>query len=288
MTGLMMIEIEKISQKENPNWILVYGDTNSTIAGALVASKLHIKLAHVEAGLRSFNNKMPEEINRIVTDRLSNLLFAPTENAVNNLKDEGFNKMRDKNIIKTGDIMYDAALFYVNFAKPPKVDIPEDYVLSTIHRAENTNDINTLLVILESLNEIGSIKKVVFPVHPRTKTVIGEYLPSYKSEFSNIDFIDPVGYLEMIYLIRNSQYIITDSGGLQKEAYFFNKYCLTLRDQTEWVELIENRYNILSSINKQEILDKYNELNTLKTSFNTYLYGSGNSGEIILTELLKN
>lgn len=287
MTGKMMTEIEKVVLLEKPDWILVYGDTNSTLAGALVAAKLHIKLAHVEAGLRSFNNEMPEEINRILTDRLSNILFCPTDYAIKNLEAEGYKNFIEKKIVKTGDIMLDASLYYskkeILFTKK----VPENFVLCTVHRAENTDSDEKLRIIFTSLNEIGVKNKVVLPLHPRTKSKLEVVEPNYKTVFPNIVFLEPLGYLEMIWLLKNCKFVITDSGGLQKEAYFFRKMCLTLRDQTEWKELVDNGYNLLSKIDKTEILEKVNEILDTTQNFETILYGDGKAGELIL-EKLKN
>lgn len=286
MTGKMMTEIEKIAISENPDWILVYGDTNSTLAGALVAAKLHIKLAHVEAGLRSFNNQMPEEINRILTDRLSNLLFCPTDNAIQNLKKEGFDLFKDKKIVKTGDIMLDASLFYSAKNVETSLELPKDFHLCTIHRAENTDDLKKLNTIFETLNAIGEETKVVLPIHPRTKSKITEIRPDFQTDFPNIIFCEPFSYFEMIWCLQNCKFVITDSGGLQKEAYFFKKYCLTLRDQTEWTELVTHGYNVLTAIEPSEILKNYNQLKSLHLTFDEQLYGDGQTGNLILTELL--
>ncbi len=285
MTGLMMMEIEKLALQEKPDWILIYGDTNSTLAGALVASKLHIKLAHVESGLRSFNTDMPEEINRIISDRLSNILFCPTDNAIENLKTEGFDNFKDKRIVKTGDIMLDASLFYaqkeIDFGK----DLPSSFALCTVHRAENTDNPQKLKTIFESLNKISEKTPVVLPLHPRTKSKLQELYANYEDVFSSIIFTQPLGYLEMIWCLQNCKFVITDSGGLQKEAYFFKKPCLTLRDQTEWVELVENGYNLLSKIGTDEILEKAEKIQKLDVSFDKELYGNGNTAELIIKEL---
>lgn len=279
MTGQMIEKIEEIVLKEKPDWMLVYGDTNSTLAGAIVASKLNTKLAHVEAGLRSFNTKMPEEINRILTDRVSNLLFCPTSKAVENLKNEGYDNL-DCKIVKSGDVMKDGVMFYKNLSLRPSFDIKEDYVLATIHRAENTDDVDRLKNIVDALNEINDIKQVILPLHPRTKKIIQE---------NNIDIkvtvIDPVGYLEMVWLIDNSSLVMTDSGGLQKETYLFNKCCITFRDETEWVELVENGYNTLTGANKNAILAAFNNLKTVQAKSGK-LYGNGNASSVIIRELL--
>jgi UDP-GlcNAc3NAcA epimerase len=284
MTGKMMEKIEEIALKEKPDWILVYGDTNSTLAGALVASKLHIKLAHVEAGLRSFNKKMPEEINRILTDRISDVLFCPTDTAVQNLKNEGFDKFNCK-ILKVGDVMYDAVLYYKQLAKKPKnLEIKKDFILCTVHRAENTNDKERLLNIIDALKEISKEIDVVFPIHPRTRKIAGKF----NIDFEGITLIEPVGYFEMLYLLENTKVVLTDSGGLQKEAYFFQKPCITLRDETEWIELVENGVNKLVGADKEKIIKTYKEFSAKNLKIeNKNLYGNGKAGEKIINYLVK-
>jgi UDP-GlcNAc3NAcA epimerase len=283
MTGNMIEKIEEVALKENPHWILVYGDTNSTLAGALVASKLHIKLAHIEAGLRSFNMKMPEEVNRILTDRVSNILFCPTNTAVQNLKDEGFDNFGCK-IIKSGDVMYDGALFYKKLAKKISCEIKDNFILSTIHRAENTDNESRIKSIFEALNEIAKDKQVILPLHPRTKKIIEDL----EIETKRLTIIEPVGYLEMVWLIDNCFLIMTDSGGLQKEAFFFEKPCITLRDETEWIELIDNGFNILTGANRDKILSTYRDQEyKFKSNFNMKLYGDGTTSQKIVLELLK-
>jgi len=283
MTGQMIEKIEEVALKENPDWIMVYGDTNSTLAGAIVASKLHIKLAHIEAGLRSFNMNMPEEINRILTDRVSNILFCPTDTAIQNLKNEGYENL-DCKIIKSGDVMQDGAIFYKNLAVKPNFKIKNDFILCTIHRAENTDDEIRLKSIFEALNEISKEKQVILPIHPRTKKI----LENLKFDISNLTIIEPVGYLKMVWLIDNCNFVMTDSGGLQKEAFFFEKQCITLRDETEWVELVECGANTLVGANKEKILDAYKN----NSKFNIQnslldLYGGGKASENIINELLK-
>ncbi|KAA5535389.1 non-hydrolyzing UDP-N-acetylglucosamine 2-epimerase [Paenimyroides baculatum] len=286
MTGMMMREIEKVVLLEKPDWILVYGDTNSTLAGALVASKLHIKLAHVEAGLRSFNMKMPEEVNRILTDRISDVLFCPSNAAVKNLEIEGYLSM-DKKVEVVGDIMFDSALYYSKFPSKKIESVPEKYILSTIHRAENTIP-EKLEIIFDSLNNLGgSDTKVVLPIHPRTKNILATTDVNFSEKYSNIVFIEPQGYLEMLELIKNAVSVITDSGGLQKEAYFFQKLCLTLRDQTEWIELVENGYNILSPINEEAIIENYKKLMSFEGFFSKDIYGDGNTASKIVKILKK-
>jgi UDP-GlcNAc3NAcA epimerase len=279
MTGQMIEKIEEVALKENPDWILVYGDTNSTLAGAIVASKIHIPLAHIEAGLRSFNNRMPEEINRILTDRVSQLLFCPTKQAVDNLIQEGFSNY-SCNIILSGDIMYDGALYYSAHATKPYVELNNKFILATIHRAENTNNLKYLKQIITAFNEINKQIQVVLPLHPRTKKIICE-----NNITTNFTIIDPVGYKEMIWLISNSQRIATDSGGLQKEAYFFKKPCITIRTETEWVELVEHNFNILTNIDTESIIKTVLE-HSFNMDYSQNLYGDGNTAKKIIDSLL--
>ncbi|MFY9085535.1 non-hydrolyzing UDP-N-acetylglucosamine 2-epimerase [Aliarcobacter cryaerophilus] len=282
MTGRMIEKIEEVALKENPDWIMVYGDTNSTLAGAIVASKLHIKLAHIEAGLRSFNMKMPEEVNRILTDRVSNILFCPTDTAIQNLKNEGYENL-DCKIVKSGDVMQDGAMFYKKLAIKPNIQIKKDFILCTIHRAENTDVETRLKNIFEALNEIAKEKQIILPLHPRTKKI----LENLKLDISNFTIIDPVGYLEMVWLISNCNFVMTDSGGLQKEAYFFEKQCITLRDETEWVELVECGANTLVGANKEKIFNAYKNFSTFNIlSSNLNLYGNGRASENIVNLLL--
>ena len=279
MTGRMLEGIEEILIKEKPDGVLVYGDTNSTLAGALAASKLHIPVIHVEAGLRSYNMEMPEEINRILTDRISNLLFCPTDTAVNNLKNEGFSTMPIQ-IFKSGDVMQDAALYYAEKAEL-KSDIIKTinqpkFVLGTIHRQENTDSIEKLSNIVAGLNEINRQIPVVVPIHPRTRNILKQQniIPEFK-------MIEPVGYFDMIMLLKNSELVITDSGGVQKEAFFFGKHCITLREQTEWVELVENGFNILVGSDSKKLFDAFESFKTKKTDFSVDLYGNGHAAERI-------
>ncbi|PHR58589.1 MAG: UDP-N-acetylglucosamine 2-epimerase (non-hydrolyzing) [Arcobacter sp.] len=282
MTGQMLEKIEEILVKEKPDWVMVYGDTNSTLAGALAASKLHIKIAHVEAGLRSFNMKMPEEVNRILTDRVSSILFCPTDSAIKNLNNEGFQNIFTCKIVKNGDVMQDGAIFYSEFAKKPDNLHVEKYILSTIHRVENTDDDKRLTSIVDALNEISKNIPIVLPLHPRTKNILKER-KNVLSE--NIHVIDPVGYLEMVWLIQHSSLIMTDSGGLQKEAFFFHKPCITLRDETEWVELVEHNYNVLVGADTSKILDTYHK-HVFNTQYDIDLYGQGKASEEIVKSLL--
>ncbi len=288
MTGQMIEKIEEVAVREKPDWMLVYGDTNSTLAGAIVASKLHIKLAHIEAGLRSFNMKMPEEVNRILTDRVSDILFCPTGAATNNLKNEGFPFVTATNkkqlINNVGDVMQDGAIFYKNLAVKPNFEIKKDFILCTIHRAENTDDETRLGAIFEALNEIAKDKQIILPLHPRTKKII----ENLKLNIKNLTMIDPVGYLEMVWLIDHCELVMTDSGGLQKEAYFFSKPCITLRDETEWVELVDVGANVLVGADKAKIVDAYKNSSTFNQQLSTLnLYGGGKASETIIKTLLE-
>ena len=260
MTGRMLIEIEKVLLAERPDYVLVYGDTNSTLAGALAASKLHIPIAHVEAGLRSFNIKMPEEVNRILTDRISNILFCPTETAVENLRREGFrlsddpqSTSNDPLVMNTGDVMYDVARYYAekvtaNGGLFKTLGLsPKGYVLATIHRAENTDHPERLNNIIAALVELSKELPVVLPLHPRTRKILESADSQFKIQNSkSFIIIDPVGYLDMVQLEKYAALIATDSGGVQKEAFFYQVPCVTLRDETEWVELVEAGWNRLA------------------------------------------
>lgn len=282
MTGQMIEKIEEVALIENPDYIMVYGDTNSTLAGSIVASKLHIQLVHIEAGLRSFNMKMPEEVNRILTDRISNILFCPTDAAINNLKNEGYESF-DTKIIKSGDVMQDGAIFYKKFSVPPSLNIKNDFILCTIHRAENTDNECKLKSIFEALGQIAADKQIILPLHPRTKKI----LDNLNITTENLTIIEPVGYLEMVWLIDNCSLVMTDSGGLQKEAFFFEKQCITLRDETEWVELVSCGANTLVGSNKDKIINSYmnhSVFNNKNSKLN--LYGSGKASEIIVSELI--
>ena len=262
MTGLMLDEIEKILIKENPQGVLVYGDTNSTLAGSLAAVKLNIPIFHVEAGLRSYNRSMPEEINRILTDHISSLLFCPTENAVKILKKEGI----ENGVIYSGDVMYD--LFINQSSNKSLYNNP--FVLATIHRPSNTDNPKVLNEIIEGLEEINSKIKVILPLHPRTKKKIKELDLS-----SSFTIIPPLGYKEMINYLINAELVITDSGGLQKEAFFSKTKCITVRSETEWVELIDSGANILCESSKKAICDAFNKMTLKKCDFSPKFYGKG-------------
>jgi UDP-GlcNAc3NAcA epimerase len=283
----MLIGIETIILKERPDYVMVYGDTNSTLAGALAAQKLHINVIHVEAGLRSFNMQMPEETNRILTDRISSLLFCPTEQAVSNLKTEGFENF-DCQIFLSGDVMLDCALYYAGKTTKlspllKNMDLKsQEFLLCTIHRAENTDDQDNLKQIIRALNNLSRKYRIILPLHPRTKKII----ESKKFSLS-FDPIEPVGYLEMLHLIQHSQLVITDSGGLQKEAYFFGKFCVTLRDQTEWIEFVNADVNVLTGADSSKIIDSVELFSNKVFPPKSSLYGDGNAAERICEIILK-
>lgn len=279
-TGKMIIELEKILMRLRPNLVLVYGDTNSTLAGALAAAKLNIPIAHIEAGMRCYDISMPEEINRIITDHVSTILFCSTVDAVKNLKNEGFKN----NIFKVGDVMID--VLKNNYSKILKNKSilkqfqlkPFQYKLLTIHRASNTDNKENLLNILSSLSK--SNKKIIFPIHPRTIMSIKKFnLLSVLRNHKTIVEIKPVGYLEMLTLQKFSNLIITDSGGIQKEAYFLKVPCLTLRENTEWTETVRDGWNILAGNSAKLILKYLNKFPTPKVHHDHY--GNGQASYLI-------
>lgn len=287
MTGRMLERLEELIRQVRPNWVLVYGDTNSTLAGALAAVKLHIPIAHVEAGLRSFNRVMPEELNRVLTDHCADLLFTPTDTATKNLREEGFPTER---IRQVGDVMYDAAIYYGHVAEQQSRIISEQslergkYVLATIHRQENTDDRLRLVSIMEALRTIGREIKVVLPLHPRTRTRLAEIGPIAKTD--GLLLIEPVGYLDMIMLERGAAVIATDSGGVQKEAYFHGIPCVTLRDETEWLELVTLGWNRLAPPGKSDIAKEV--LAAVGTQgLDAKPYGNGHASYLI-SEYLQN
>jgi UDP-GlcNAc3NAcA epimerase len=300
-TGLMLERIEAVLQKEKPDVVIVYGDTNSTLAGALAAAKLNIPVAHVEAGLRSYNTAMPEEINRLLTDHLSTLLFCPTTQSVRNLLKEGIKDGGTQVVKKVGDVMYDSILYYSKLAEQKSTILKDlnlcfltpnselrtlNYYLATLHRAENTDDPKKLKSLFGALNEIGERTPVVLPLHPRTKKMMKVYHLS--SEFKNIKSIEPVSYLDMLQLEKNAKAILTDSGGIQKEAYWFRVPCFTLREETEWLETVGSGWNILVGSEKEKIVEevtrfgKKGPLRLKSTSF-----GDGRAGEKIFQILRK-
>ena len=282
MTGRMLEGIEQILLDEKPDWVLVYGDTNSTLAGALAASKLHIKVAHVEAGLRSFNIRMPEEQNRILTDRISTVLFCPTDVAIENLHSEGYEGL-DIRVSKAGDVMYDAALYYGDRAKQPEwisdLNVHNGFALATVHRAENTDNPDRLREIILAINEVHITTPVILPLHPRTKLIIqklGLHL--------DVHIVEPVGYLEMVYLLKTCDFVLSDSGGVQKEAYYFKKSCFVLRDETEWTELVEHGANKIVGANRQAIVTAATE-RVSDIDFSHELYGAGDAANKIVAYL---
>ncbi|MCX6294827.1 MAG: UDP-N-acetylglucosamine 2-epimerase (non-hydrolyzing) [Bacteroidetes bacterium] len=306
-TAVMIEGVEEILLKEKPNCIILYGDTNSTLAGAIAASKIHVPIVHIEAGLRSFNKSMPEEINRIICDNVSTLLFSPTKAGIKNLVKEGFKlknegpySINNPKVYHSGDIMYDNSLFFsllaehsVNILKDNSLDA-EKYVLATIHRNNNTDDPKRLNSLFRAINKISVENKinVILPLHPRTAKLLAKNLSSelYSTVKTNklIKIIKPVSFLEMIALEKNAFLIMTDSGGVQKEAFFFKKPCIILRPETEWVELVNSGSAILADTNEDHIMkafDQFKKTNKLKFP---ELFGDGNAAEFICCEILKN
>lgn len=283
-TGEMLTAIEGVLLEEKPDCLLIFGDTNSTLAASLAAAKLHIPIAHVEAGLRSYNRKMPEEVNRIVADHLSEILFVPTKTAAANLLREGFPVSR---IIEVGDVMYDAALYYgekasrtskilaqLNFKNSP-------YILATIHRAENTDDLERLGSIFMALDKISKNLPLIMPLHPRTRKAIAQHHPHLLAA-STIHFIEPVGFLDMIMLEKQAQLIVTDSGGVQKEAFFYQVPCVTLREETEWVETVELKWNrVVKPSDDNIIYEQVSQALNTKGTRESYPYGQGNAADKI-------
>ncbi len=302
-TARMIEGIEALLFKESPDFIVLYGDTNSTLAGAVAASKLSIPIVHIEAGLRSFNRKMPEEVNRVVCDHLSTLLFSPTVAGFENLVNEGFDKMNKQpytpenpGIFHCGDIMYDNSIYFSKLSDGKSVILekynlaPKKYILSTIHRDHNTDDDKNINSIFEALIEISKTTQVVLPLHPRTKKVLElekHHILLNKIKSNNILIIPPVSFLDMINLEKNALMIITDSGGVQKEAYFFKIPCIILRPETEWVEIVETGNAKLTGSEFTKIINAYQEY--IKGNINDFsgIFGDGNASEFILATLLK-
>ncbi len=286
-TGAMLAKIESVLLSERPDLVLIYGDTNSTVAGALAAAKLQINVAHVEAGLRSFNRAMPEEINRIVSDHVSNILFCPSQTAVGNLAAEGITR----GVYMVGDVMLDALKFCTRRSQTNSDVLSRlrlsqrSYMLATLHRAENTDKIERLRTILQALLKIGRL--IVFPVHPRTRKLLQTHklIPSaaIPCQMSNLLLIDPVGYLDMVSLEQHALMILTDSGGVQKEAYWLSVPCTTLRDETEWVETLSIGWNVLAGVDADRIVEAATRP-AVPTS-HPPLYGSGHASEHIVSIL---
>ena len=321
MTGRMLEKIEEVLIKEKPDCVLVYGDTNSTLAGALAAVKLHIPLAHIEAGLRSFNRKMPEEINRVLTDHCADLLFCPTETAVNNLEKEGFSNIANNGklveeelfekelsafpapwnpkaiplgsfqlsplVINVGDTMYDAVLHFSQMAQRRSTILedlgikPKEYLLATVHRPCNTDTPDNLQSILSAFIEIN--EPIIFPVHPRTRQKLNNLTAN---QLNSLILIPPVGYLDMLMLEQNAKAILTDSGGMQKEAYFFGVPCVTMRTETEWVETVQAGWNVVVGANREKIVETVRCLKSDKPR--PELYGDGRAAEKIIQCLAAN
>ncbi len=300
-TGLMLERIERVLEKEKPETVIVYGDTNSTLAGALAAAKLKIPVGHVEAGLRSYNPGMPEEINRVLTDHLSTFLFCPTDQAARNLSKEGIRDGKTTVVKNVGDVMYDSILYYSELAEEKSsilrdLDlaletqnsklIVHDYYLATLHRAENTDDPKKLKSILKALDEIGRNTPTVLPLHPRTKKMMEVY--HLFARFKNIQFIEPLSYFDMLKLEKNAAGILTDSGGVQKEAYWLSVPCFTLRGETEWVETVQRRWNTLVGTEPKKIVRAVDHLNKRKLSKKSpSIFGDGKASEAIVRLLVK-
>jgi len=279
-TADMLKGIEDVLIKEKPDLVMVYGDTNSTIAGALAASKIHIKVAHVEAGLRSFDKSMPEEINRILTDHCSDYLFCPTQTATDNLKREGL----DKGVYLTGDVMVDALTFNKEIAERTNILdklglTSKKYLLVTLHRASNTDIRQNLESIANALIDLaGEEETIVFPVHPRTEKLLKSY-GFYDVLKKNVKLVDPLGYFEFLKLLNHSKKVLTDSGGIQKEAYILKVPCITLRENTEWVETINDGWNILAGTNKAKIIELTQEF--VPPHVHSNIFGQGACKEIV-------
>ncbi|WP_066377099.1 non-hydrolyzing UDP-N-acetylglucosamine 2-epimerase [Anabaena sp. CA = ATCC 33047] len=291
-TGRMLEAIEKVLLAESPDWVLVYGDTNSTLAGAIAAVKLHIPVAHVEAGLRSFNRQMPEEINRVLTDHAADLLLAPTTAAVENLRHEG---ITEEKIHLVGDVMYDVAIDYAVKAEQKSLILehlglnPQKYILATIHRAENTDDPKRLEAIFTGLAAISQNIPVVLPLHPRTRAALSR-AGLWEKASQSLQLIEPVGYLDMVMLEKNAQLIATDSGGVQKEAFFYRVPCVTLRAETEWIELVQLGWNrLLPPLNSSDVANGISDalLNVSGREVSENLYGGGLATAKILQLLTK-
>jgi len=280
-TAEIMKKLEQVVLAENPDLIIVVGDVNSTLAGALTAAKLYIPIAHVEAGLRSFNRSMPEETNRILTDHISDFLFCPTKISVENLKKEGITK----GVYNVGDIMYDALLSNIKIAEKKskileKLEIKKgEYLLLTVHRSSNTDNLNNLQKIIEAVAE--SNERIIFPVHPRTKKQIEKLQLKH---WENIKYIEPVGYLDMIVLEKNAKKILTDSGGVQKESYWLGVPCITLREETELVETVNFGWNVLVGTDKNKILKEIKKVNFTKKHYD--YFGNGKTADKILRILV--
>jgi UDP-N-acetylglucosamine 2-epimerase len=287
-TGQMLVRIEEVLLEEKPDFVVVYGDTNSTLAGALAAVKLNLPVAHVEAGLRSFNREMPEEHNRVVADHCADLLFCPTQTAVDNLAREGVTN----GVHLVGDTMYDAVLQCAAIAQKRSTILedlnlePKTYLLTTIHRPYNTDIPNNLRDIFQAFAEIG--EAIVFPVHPRTSKKIAALESKFSQELvpGNVKVIEPIGYLDMLVLEENARLILTDSGGMQKEAYFFGVPCITLRPETEWLETVESGWNVVAGADISAIVEGYQQAINSPPTKRPNFYGDGKAAQHILEHLV--
>ena len=286
MTGKMLERIEGVLLAEKPDWVLIYGDTNSTLSAALAAAKVHIPVAHVEAGLRSFNMKMPEEINRVIVDRLSRLLLCPTQTSIKNLNNEGLSQ----GVHLVGDVMYDVSLFYRDLARKSSnilgnLKLTEgNYILSTCHRAENTDDPARLKGIVLALSRISRDMPVVLPLHPRTRKHLIEQ--NLLEIMESVTLVDPLPFLDMVRLEQSAKVILTDSGGVQKEAFFYGVPCVTMREETEWIETVDAGWNTLAGANPSAIVEAYLNCETqCRTQIDPY--GDGYAAEKCLKVLLQ-
>ncbi len=298
-TAKMIEGIEEILLKEKPDYLVVYGDTNSTLAGAIAASKIHIPIAHIEAGLRSFNKAMPEEINRICCDHCSTMLFSPTTTGYKNLINEGFSPNNKKpftidnpGIYHCGDVMYDNSMYFAKMAKDERLKTKGNYILCTIHRNNNTDEPERLKSIVKALIKISEEKEIIIPLHPRTKKLLDVNLDSetYNTFInnSNIHIIEPVSFLEMISLEKNADLVMTDSGGVQKEAYFFKKPCIIMRSETEWKEIVEVGAAIIADADEDRILEAYHHFKENNIEEFPEIFGDGKAAEFICKELICN
>ena len=304
-TALMIEKIEKVMLEYSPNAVVVYGDTNSTLATAVAASKLHVPIVHIESGLRSFNKKMPEEVNRILCDHVSTLLFSPTKSGYNNLLKEGFSKEKSNNasadfpnIYHCGDVMYDNSLYFSKLSDEnsdiiEKLNVQnEKFILATVHRNDNTDSKIKLKDLFSTFLQITEIHqlKIILPLHPRTSKMMEQLLDSKllkKIQESNLlTIIDPASFLDMIALEKNAELIITDSGGVQKEAYFFKKPCIILRPQTEWVEIVETKSAVISDTNSKIILEATKRFLSNPDLKFPEVFGNGNAASFIAKEML--
>ena len=303
-TAQMIKGIEEILLKEKPDYIVLYGDTNSTLAGAIAASKINISIVHIEAGLRSYNKAMPEEINRIMCDHVSTLLFSPTKTGYKNLLKEGFKENKppynidNPGIYHCGDIMYDNSLYFSEIAEKKSSILPKyqlkqnEFILGTIHRNNNTDDPKRLNAIFEAINKISESERItiVLPLHPRTNKVLQDNLDrdTYIKTINNhlIKIIPPVSFLDMILLEKNSEMIITDSGGVQKEAFFFQKPCIIIRSESEWVEIIDCGLGIIADADKSRIYKAFKHFKEIKLPNFNAIFGKGNAAEFICNEMI--